>query len=439
MEEKFPRIINPLPGPKARAIVDEDARWVSPSYTRSYPLVAARGLGAIVEDVDGNRFLDFNAGIAVCSTGHCHPEVVRAIQAQAETLIHMSGTDYYYSLMPEVASMAASLIPHGDRWKTYFGNSGTEGIEAAMKLARFHTRRTNFIAFRNAFHGRTYGALSLTASKPVQKARFGPFLPGVTHVRFPNAYRDGDTSAADAVDEIRDTVFKTMLDPKEVAAIVVEPVQGEGGYIFPPEGFLPRLQALAREHGILIIADEVQSGVGRTGRMFAFEHFGLEPDIIVLAKGIASGMPLSLTMARDELMDWGPGAHASTFGGNPVSLAAAKATLQLVRDQYLENCRRVGKVLMQGLGELMARHTIIGDLRGLGLMTALEFVQDRQTKAPAKEFRDRVVMESFHRGLIVLGAGRSTLRLSPPLMVDEQQCRIALEILDESITAAAKG
>ena len=436
--DKLPRIVTPLPGPKALEVIERDARWVSPSYTRSYPLVAESGQGALVEDVDGNRFLDFNAGIAVCSTGHSHPEVVRAIQEQAAKLIHMSGTDFYYALMPDVAALVESLIPYGTGWKTYFGNSGAEAIEAAMKLARYHTGRQNFIAFHNAFHGRTYGALSLTSSKPAQRRKFGPLLPGVTHVGFPNPYRDGKEAGPEAVEYIRNTVFKTILAPDEVAAIVVETVQGEGGYVVPPIDFFPMLQELAREHGILIIADEVQSGAGRTGRMFAFEHFDYEPDIIALAKGIASGMPLGLTLARDDLMNWTPGAHASTFGGNPLSLAAAQTTLRLIKDSYLENCREIGELLLAGIKGLMDRHHVIGDVRGLGLMIALEFVRDRKTKEPAGDVRDGVVLECFSRGLIVLGAGASTIRLSPPLLVGAEQCRFAVETLDAAIAAVSK-
>ena len=437
MQDKLPSIVTELPGPKAQAVIERDSRWVSPA-TRSYPLVAESGRGAIVEDIDGNRFLDFNAGIAVCSTGHCHPEVVRAIQDQAAKLIHMSGTDYYYELLPEVAALVESLIPYGKGWKTYFGNSGAEAVEAAMKLARFHTGRQNFVAFHNGFHGRTYGALSLTGSKPVQHRRFGPLLPGVTHVHFPNPYRDEKGAGPRAVDYIRNTVFKTILAPDEVAAIVVETVQGEGGYIVPPDDFFPMLSALAKEHGILLIADEVQSGAGRTGRMFAFEHFDYQPDIIALAKGIASGMPLGLTLARDEVMDWGPGAHASTFGGNPLSLVAARTTLGLIRNEYLENCRTVGEVLMASAEGLMDRYYTIGDVRGLGLMIGLEFVKDRETREPAADVRDAVVEECFRRGLIVLGAGPSTIRLSPPLLVDADQCRFAIETMDAAIAAVSK-
>jgi len=434
---KLPRINTPLPGPNARRVVEDDARWVSPSYTRSYPFVARRGRGAVVEDVDGNHFLDFSAGIAVCSTGHCHPEVVEAIQTQSAELIHMSGTDFYYESMPDIAKLVEEMIPHGEGWRTYFGNSGAEAIEAAMKLARYATGRQHFIAFQHAFHGRTMGALSLTNSKPVQRRRFGPLIPGVTHVPFPNPYRDGAASGTAAVDYIRNVVFKTALSPDEVAAIVVEPVQGEGGYIVPPPDFLPALEALAREHGILLVVDEIQAGSGRTGKMFAFEHFGIEPDIIALAKGIASGMPLGLMLARKELMTWVPGAHASTFGGNPVALAAAKATIGLLKSELIENSRTVGETLREGAAEMMARHRALGDVRGLGLMVGLEFVKDPESKEPAPEIRDAVVEACFQRGLLVLGAGVSTVRLSPPLVVDEEQCRCALRILDEAIAESA--
>jgi 4-aminobutyrate aminotransferase len=390
----------------------------------------------MVEDVDGNRFLDFNAGIAVCATGHSHPDVVRAIQEQASRLIHMSGTDFYYRLLPEVAELFASLMPYGSDWKTYYGNSGAEAVEAAMKLARYATGRQHFIAFHRAFHGRTLGALSLTNSKPVQRKGFSPLVPGVTHVPFPNPYRDGPDCGRAAVDYIRNVVFGTTLSPDEVAAIVVETVQGEGGYIVPPADFFPSLQSLAREHGILLVADEVQAGMGRTGKMFAFEHFDFEPDIVTLAKGVASGMPLGLTLAGAHLMNWGPGAHASTFGGNPLSLVAARETVRLLRAGYIENSRAMGELMMEGLAKLASRHAVLGDVRGLGLMIGMEFVSDREAKTPSPGLRDRVVEAAFRRGLLVLGAGTSTLRLSPPLLVNEAQCRFALETLDQSIAEA---
>ncbi len=440
--DKLPKIITELPGPKAREVIKSDSRYVSPSYTRSYPLVAASGRGAIVEDVDGNHFLDFNAGIAVCSTGHCHPDVVRAIQKQAESLIHMSGTDFYYRHMPELAQKLEALMPDGKAWRCFFGNSGTEAIEAAMKLARYHTGRYQFIAFQYAFHGRTMGSLSLTSSKPVQRKGFGPLVPGVTHAHYANCYRCplnlsyGSCGVACA-SYIEDTLFKTTVQPDEVAAIIVESVQGEGGYIVPPPEFLPALEKIARKHGILLIADEVQCGMGRTGKMFAFEHFDFHPDIIAIAKGVASGMPLGVTMARSEIMDWQPGAHASTFGGNPVCLAAAIETVRLLDEKYVANSAKVGEFMKAGLRRLMDRHPVIGDVRGLGLMLGVEIVKDRTTKERATEMRDAIINECFRRGVLVLGAGPSTIRISPPLIVDEEQAQFAVDTFSAAISAVA--
>ena len=413
--EKFPRIITELPGPKARKVIESDHRYISPSYTRPYPLVAKSGSGAIVEDVDGNRFLDFNAGIAVCSTGHCHPDVVRAIQRQAESLIHMSGTDFYYELMPQVARKLESLIPGGKSWRCFFGNSGTEAIEAALKLARYATGRWQFIAFHSSFHGRTMGALSLTSSKPVQRKGFGPLVPGVTHIPYGTCKY------------LEDVVFKTTVNPAEVAAIVVEPIQGEIGYIVPPLDFLPALETIARKHGILLIADEVQSGMGRIGKMFAFEHFDFHPDIITIAKGIASGMPLGVTMARAEIMTWEPGAHASTFGGNPVCLAAALETVRLLEEKYVANSAAVGDFLQHKLERLMQHHSVITNVRGLGLMIGFQV-----TTPP---LRDAIIEECFRRGLLTLGAGASTIRLSPPLIIDEEQATFAAQTLSSVISA----
>ncbi len=438
--DKLPKIITELPGPIAREVIESDRRYVSPSYTRSYPLVAARGQGAIVEDVDGNRFLDFSAGIAVCSTGHCHPDVVRAIQKQAESLIHMSGTDFYYPHMPEFARTLEALMPDGKEWRCFFGNSGTEAIEAAMKLARYHTGRYQFIAFQYAFHGRTMGSLSLTSSRPVQRKGFGPLVPGVTHAHYANCYRcplnlDYGSCGVACANYIEDTIFKTTVHPEEVAAIVVEAVQGEGGYIVPPPEFLQTLERIARRHGILLIADEVQCGMGRTGKMFAFEHFDFHPDIIAIAKGVASGMPLGITMARSEIMNWRPGAHASTFGGNPVSLAAAAETVRLLTEKYVANSAKVGEFMKAGLRRLMDRHPAIGDVRGLGLMLGVEIVKDRATKERAPEWRDAIINECYRRGVLVLGAGPSTIRISPPLIVDEEQAQFAVDTLSAAISA----
>jgi 4-aminobutyrate aminotransferase len=439
--EKLPKIITPLPGPKARAVVEADHHYVSPSYTRSYPLVAQSASGAIVEDVDGNRFLDFSAGIAVCSTGHCHPDVVHAIQTQAASLIHMSGTDFYYEQMPVVARQLESLMPDGGDWRCFFGNSGAEAIEAALKLARYATGRWQFIAFQNSFHGRTMGALSLTASKPVQRDGFGPLVPGVTHIPYPNAYRCPLASSAEGVGAavlgyLENVIFRTTVAPEEVAAIVVEPVQGEGGYVVPPADFLPGLEAIARNYGILLIVDEVQSGMGRTGKMFAFEHFDFHPDIVTLAKGIASGMPLGVMIARADIMQWPPGAHASTFGGNPVSLAAASETIRLLQEKYVANSAQLGGFLKPKLRALMDQHPMIGDVRGLGLMLGIEIVRDRGTREWAPQLRDTVIEECFRRGLLLLGAGPSSIRLSPPLIIDEEQADCAVQILSDAMTAA---
>jgi 4-aminobutyrate aminotransferase len=406
-------------------------------------LVAKSGSGAIVEDVDGNRFLDFNAGIAVCSTGHCHPDVVRAIQKQAESLIHMSGTDFYYEQMPELAQKLESLMPDGNAWRCFFGNSGTEAVEAAMKLARYKTGRWQFIAFQNAFHGRTMGSLSLTSSKPVQRKGFGPLVSGVTHIPYANCYRcpfnsEYGSCGVACASYLEDVVFKTTVNPTEVAAIVVEAIQGEGGYVVPPPEFLPALEKIARKHGILLIADEVQSGMGRTGKMFAFEHFDFHPDIVAIAKGVASGMPLGVMIARSEIMSWEPGAHASTFGGNPVSLAAALETVRLLQEKYVANSARVGEFMLAGLKRLMDRHPLIGDVRGRGLMLGVEIVKDRTTKETAPELRDAIINECFCRGVLVLGAGPSTIRISPPLMVDEEQAQFAVDTLSAAVSSCAK-
>jgi 4-aminobutyrate aminotransferase len=437
---KFPRIVTPLPGPKAKAIIASDQRYISPSYTRSYPLVAERASGAVVEDPDGNLFLDFSAGIAVVSTGHCHPDIVRAIQDQAASLIHMSGTDFYYRQMPELASKLSALIPDGKDWRCFFGNSGAEAIEASIKLARYATRRHQLIAFHNSFHGRTMGALSLTASKPVQRKKFGPLLPGVTHIPYPNPYQPPlgakPETVGDAVLEyLEDVVFRTTVAPDEVAAIVVEAIQGEGGYVVPPAGFLKGLQEIAHNYGILIVADEVQSGMGRTGKMFAFEHFDCQPDIIALAKGIASGLPLGVMMARSDLMVWEPGAHASTFGGNPVSLAAALETVRLLQEKYVANSAKVGAFLKSRLKDLMANHPRIGDVRGFGLMIGVQVVRDPETREWDPVLRDALIQECFNRGLLVLGAGPSSIRISPPLMIDEEQAECAVGILTGAMAA----
>jgi 4-aminobutyrate aminotransferase len=438
-----PRISGPLPGPKARAIVEADDRWISPSYTRSYPLVAKRGRGTRVEDVDGNEFLDFAAGIAVTSTGHCHPEVVKAIQQQAGELIHMSGTDFYYEGLVTLAERLSAVAPMPGPHRFYYGNSGAEAVECALKLARYHTGRQNVIAFFGAFHGRTMGALSLTASKPQQKRRFAPLVPGVTHVRYPYAYRgcsggpqEEEDFALGCARYIEEKLFKTMLPPEEVAAIFVEPIQGEGGYVVAPTIFMQELRRICDRHGILLVADEVQSGAGRTGKWWAIQHTGVEPDMVCMAKGIASGMPLGICMTRAELMDWKPGSHASTFGGNPVAIAAALATMDVLEREGIANAAKLGAAMMPRLRGWLKSHPIVGDVRGRGLMIGIEIVKDQKTREAAPILRDRIVDLAFERGLLILGCGETAIRLAPPLVVQQGEVDVALDILEECIGIA---
>jgi 4-aminobutyrate aminotransferase len=435
-----PRLQGPLPGPKARAVVEADHRVVSPSYTRSYPMVAKRGRGLRVEDVDGNEFLDFAAGIAVCSTGHCHPEVVAAIQKQAAELIHISGTDFYYEHMVKIADRLSAVAPMPGPHRYYFGNSGAEAIECAMKVARYHTGRQNFIAFFGAFHGRTMGALSLTASKPQQRRRFAPLVPGVTHVRYPYAYRgcsggpqEEERFALGCARYIEEKLFKTTLPPEEVAGIFIEPIQGEGGYVVAPDIFLQELRRICDKYGILLVADEVQSGAGRTGKWWAVEHSGVQPDIVCIAKGIASGMPLGICMTRAELMDWQPGSHASTFGGNPVAIAAALATMDVLEREAIANAATLGEAMLSHMREWPSKHSIVGEVRGRGLMIGVEIVKDQESREVAPALRDRIVELAFERGLLILGCGETSFRLAPPLILNQQEATIALDILEECI------
>jgi 4-aminobutyrate aminotransferase len=437
-----PHIKTPLPGPRAKALIERDGVVVSPSYTRSYPFVMARGSGCAVEDVDGNVFLDCAAGIAVNSTGHAHPAVVASIVDQAQKFLHMSGTDFYYEPQVRLGEEMNAIAPWTGPKRSFFSNSGTEAIEAAIKLARYHTKRHGIIAFLGSFHGRTMGSLSVTASKALQRKGFGPPLSGSYHAPYPNPYRRpaGDTPeacAAAVIDYIEDQILVSLVAPDEVAAVLIEPIQGEGGYVVPPVEFMQRLRELTRKHGMLLIADEVQSGMGRTGKMFGIEHFGVEPDIITVAKGVASGLPLGVTTARAEVMAWPPGSHASTFGGNPVSCVAALTTIDLIKSSLMQNAATVGAHLMERLRALQARHPILGDVRGKGLMIGLELVRDRHTKERATKERDRLVDECFARGLLVLGAGRNTLRLSPPLVLTKDEADTAVAIIDESLTAMA--
>ncbi len=440
-----PKLRTALPGPNARRIVEADHRVISPSYTRSYPMVAKRGRGLRVEDVDGNEFLDFAAGIAVTSTGHCHPDVVKAIQNQAAELIHMSGTDFYYESLVTLSDRLSSIAPMPGPHRFYYGNSGAEAIECALKIARYHTGRQNIIAFFGAFHGRTMGALSLTASKPQQRRRFSPLVPGITHVRYPYAYRgcsggpqEEQAFALACARFIEEKLFKTTVAPEEVAAIFVEPIQGEGGYVVAPTVFMQELRRICDRHGILLVADEVQSGAGRTGKWWAIEHSGVQPDIVCMAKGIASGMPLGVCMTRAEIMDWKPGSHASTFGGNPVAIAAAHATLNIIEREGMANAATIGGLMLDRLRAWPAKHRIVGDVRGRGLMIGIEIVKDQQSREPAAAWRDRIVELAFERGLLILGCGETSIRLAPPLIVNEHEAAIALDIFEECVSVVEK-
>ncbi len=438
-----PRIRTELPGPKARRILEGDKTYISPSYTRSYPLVAKTGRGVVVEDVDGNEFLDFAAGIAVCSTGHCHPHVVQAIQKQAAELIHMSGTDFYYENMITLAERLSAIVPMSGPHRIYYGNSGTEAVEAALKLARYHTRRQNVIAFYGAFHGRTLGSLSMTASKAQQRRRFFPLVPGVTHVPFPDMYRrpygaSKEEYALGCARFIEEVLFKTTLPPEEVAAIVVEPIQGEGGYRVAPTEFMQELRRICDEHGILLVADEVQCGAGRSGKWFAIQYTGVEPDIVCMAKGIASGMPLGVVISKADIMDWVPGSHASTFGGNPVCIAAALATLDVLEKDGVANAAKIGKHIMDRISTWPKKHALVGDVRGRGLMIGVDIVTDKETKTNAGPERDRIVELAFQRGCLFLGAGPSAIRICPPLIVTAEQADAGLDILEECIGIVEK-
>lgn len=432
-----PQIKTELPGPKTKALIEKDSHYLSPSYTRGYPLSIQRGYGAMVVDMDDNVFLDYCAGIAVCSTGHSHPEVVKAIQEQAAQFLHMSGTDFYYTGMADLAQKLAETTPGSPDKKVFFGNSGTEANEAALKLARYHTGRKNYISFYRSFHGRTYGSMSVSTSKAIQRKQFTPLMPGVFHAHYPYFYRDifqsetPEACAQACLNYIEDYIFKMLTPPDEVAAFIVEPIQGEGGYVMPPASFLIGLQALARKHGILIIADEVQAGMGRTGQIWASQLYpGFEPDIMTSAKGLASGLPLGACIARSDIMDWAPGSHATTFGGNPVSCAAALKTFELLENGLLENVRVQGAYLKSHLQALAERCDVIGEVRGEGLMLGIEIVESRASKIKAPDLRNRIVDECFYHGLLILGCGENSIRFSPPLVICQEQTDSAVAILE---------
>ncbi len=425
-----------IPGPLAKKIIERDAEVLSPSMPRSYPLVIDHASGVEVWDVDGNRFLDFMTGIAVTGTGHSHPKVVEAIKAQADRFLHICLSDFRYEVAVDLAEKLDEIAPFSETGQTVLTNSGAEAIEAAIKLARHATGKQTFIAFYGAFHGRTLGALSLTASKYRQKEGFAPFMPGVIHVPYPDPYRpvlnisDEQDVGLAVVDYIEHVVLSKEVPPDEVAAVFIEPILGEGGYIVPPDSFFPALRELCDRNEILLVADEVQSGMGRTGKWWAIEHFGVQPDIITSAKGLASGMPLGAVVARKSLMKWPPGTHGSTFGGNPVSCAAALATIQLMEDGLIDNAARMGDYLIGKLHKMALYHPSIGDVRGKGLMIGVELVKDREARTPDKELRDRVIDEAFVNGLLLLGAGDSVIRLMPPLIIDEGTVDEVLAILD---------
>jgi len=448
---KLPQILTTLPGPKSKAIIERDSAVISPSYTRDYPFVMDRGEGCMVWDADGNSFLDFAAGIAVCSTGHNHPHVTKAIQDQAGRFLHMSGTDFYYPQQVELAERMAATAPMSGPKKLFFTNSGAESIEAAMKLARYHTGRPNYVAFFSAFHGRTMGALSLTASKTAQKKGFYPLIPGVHHMHFANCFRcpynlkfpECEVHCAKYLEKV---LFATVLDPKSVAAVFLEPVQGEGGYVVPPKEFVQTIADICKRNGILLVVDEVQSGMGRTGKMFAIEHHGVEPDIVCVAKGIASGLPLGCIIARADVMNWQYGSHANTFGGNPVACRAAMATLDLLQGKVpagagvaegglIENARVVGAYLKDRLKDLQKRQPLIGDVRGLGLMVGVEIVNRDEKRTPAPALRNKAVERAFYKGLLILGCGPNTIRFAPPLIVSREEADWAVDcigrVLDE--------
>jgi 4-aminobutyrate aminotransferase len=437
--ERTRHIRTELPGPKARALLARDAEVVSPSYPRDYPFVMSHGRGAEVWDVDGNRFLDFAAGIAVCSTGHAHPKVVQAIKDAADQFLHIS-SDYWHERQTALGEKINALSPMGEPVMSFFCQSGTESVEGALKLARYVTGRSRFIGFLGGFHGRTMGSLAFTASKYTQQKGFFATMPGVTHVPYPNSYRplfSGADQGQAVLDYIENVLFQSNVPASEVAGILIEPIQGEGGYLVPPEGFLAGLRALCDRHGILLIFDEVQSGVGRSGKMFACQHWGVQPDILTSAKGLGSGMPIGLVIAKKTIMEkWQRGVHGNTYGGNPLCCAAALATLELVESEYAANAAKVGEYFLARLRELQKKYPVIGDVRGKGLMIGMELVTDSVIRKPAKALCDAVITRAFHQGLLLLSCGASTVRFMPPLMINNADVDEAIGLLEAALVEA---
>jgi 4-aminobutyrate aminotransferase len=440
----YPKIVVSPPGPKARELLKKDEKFISPSYVRYYPLVVESAKGCMVKDVDGNEYIDFNAGIACMNVGHNHPKVIDAIKSQCDKFLHYSNTDFYYKEVINLAEKLAEIAPGDFEKKTYFGNSGTEAIEAAVKLTKWHTRKQLFIGFISAFHGRTVGALSFTASKPGQRRHFFPLMPGVAHVPYAYCYRcpfkltypECDYWCVDFIDEF---VLQKYAPPEDVAAVLFEPIQGEGGYVVPPPDYFQRLKKLADKYGLLMIDDEVQSGIGRTGKWFAIEHWGVEPDIVCCAKALASGLPIGAAISKAKVMDWAGGSHASTFGGNPVSCAAAAAVLEIVKEEkLLDNAHRQGVSALKRLQEFGERNDMVGDVRGKGLMIGVELVKDKETKEPAAQKATEVIMRSWKRGVAVVTCGVSTIRISPPLTIQKETLDTALDIVEDTIDDVSK-
>jgi 4-aminobutyrate aminotransferase len=440
----YPKIKVTPPGPKAKKIVERDAAVISPSFGRAYPLVVESAVGNIVKDVDGNEFIDMNAGLAVCSVGHSHPKLKKAIKDQVDKFIHYSYTDFFYDDYIALGEELNKILPMKGKKKIFYGNSGAESIEAAMKLSRWHSGRLGYMAYIGSFHGRTMGALSLTASKLTQRRKFSPLIPGVEHIFYPYCYRcplnlECDSCEIACVDYIDDYLFHKYIPPEEVAMLMAEPIQGEGGYVVPPDGYFKKLKKLLDEYNILLATDEVQSGVGRTGKWWAIEHFGVEPDIVCTAKGIAAGMPLGVMASRAEIQDWTPGSHASTFGGNPVSCAAALTVLEIIKtEKLLDNAIKQGNYLQTQLKEMQEKHLMIGDVRGKGLMVGVEIVKDKDSKEVAPKATNEIMMECFRKGLAIVNCGVNVIRWMPPLTITRDLVDSSLNIFEKVLTKIEK-